>query len=386
MKVLLLNGSPKAKGSACACVQNYADYLIKDKADVVHASVKDEKLAQKALEEFESADVVLLAFPLYVDGLPSHLLAFLRQAEHMAKEGEGARLKHVYAVANCGFYEGEQAALSLNMISLWCDRAGFTYHGGLGVGGGPMLQMLYGLPPQKCRMIKNTLKELSALTNCALSVTDFPTRFTHPNIPRLFYQTAGHMGWKKDVKKNGGRKKRSVPQKIRRYTAKAPGWPKLPQHGLSTRLGPCRVMTHRTDMPCPLRSFNPSTLQPFDPSTLQPFTSNPSTLQPFNPSTLQPFNPSTLQPFNPSTLQPFNPSTLQPFNPSTLQPFNPSTLQPFNPSTLQPFNPSTLQPFNPSTLQPFNPSTLQPFNIIPGTRLFVCQKPVFFSFRASFCK
>lgn len=45
----------------------------------------------------------------------------------------------VYVLTNCGFIEGHQNALNLEQYECWTERAGLTWGGGVGIGGGVVL-------------------------------------------------------------------------------------------------------------------------------------------------------------------------------------------------------------------------------------------------------
>lgn len=53
-----------------------------------------------------------------------------------------SRLFRLYALSNNGFVEGKQNRPALHMLQAWCERAGISWGGGSGVGGGVMLQVL----------------------------------------------------------------------------------------------------------------------------------------------------------------------------------------------------------------------------------------------------
>ena len=52
----------------------------------------------------------------------------------------------VYAVVNCGFYEGRQNSLAIAMMENWCHRAGLRWGQGLGIGAGGMLAGIRNVP------------------------------------------------------------------------------------------------------------------------------------------------------------------------------------------------------------------------------------------------
>ena len=75
-------------------------------------------------------EAIVIAFPLYVDSLPSNLLRELEAHETGLPPGTP-----VYALANNGFYEGEQNAIAIAILRNWSLRAGLAWGQGAGLGG-----------------------------------------------------------------------------------------------------------------------------------------------------------------------------------------------------------------------------------------------------------
>lgn len=160
------------------------------------------------MKELDGADVWVFAYPLYVDGIPSQLLSCLVQLE---KTPVSNRKKVVYGIVNCGFYEGIQAETALAVLENWCKKAGHSWGGGIGVGGGGALAMLPDMAPgrgpkaqidkaltvlaERCRA--GTVMEKEARKNIYVSVA----------MPRTLYKMAGQLGWRKMIKNNGGKTK-----------------------------------------------------------------------------------------------------------------------------------------------------------------------------------
>lgn len=139
MNFLIVNASPKKKGGASRFFSNLFRLFLPglQKKAVSLSSRQD---FQKVLELFPDMDAVCLFVPLYVDSLPSHVVEFLIQAESYCKS-HSCRFR-LYALSNNGFVEGKQNRPALRMLQAWCERAGIPWGGGIGVGGGVMLQVL----------------------------------------------------------------------------------------------------------------------------------------------------------------------------------------------------------------------------------------------------
>lgn len=87
---------------------------------------------------------VILAVPVYVDGLPSHVVSFLQELQLYLKENP--HQFKLYVIANCGFYEGSQTKHLLAQVKLWCQNNHIEYAGGVGIGAGEMLGFIQYLP------------------------------------------------------------------------------------------------------------------------------------------------------------------------------------------------------------------------------------------------
>ena len=109
MQVALINGSPKRHRSASGCILKYLQPLLEQEGHVTAAfSLGRPELAPQDAKGIGDCDALIFALPLYVDGLPSHLVSCLGPPlwaveESLARSGE----RWVYMPSvNCGFYEG----------------------------------------------------------------------------------------------------------------------------------------------------------------------------------------------------------------------------------------------------------------------------------------
>lgn len=138
MKTILLNLSPKKSFSA-------SQYFLDVQRLFLSSPVVTEKLrtpgdSRRILPLLEDGDTVLFSLPLYVDGVPSHALSFLREMEQFCR-GRNIHLR-VYVLCNNGFIEGSQSKALMAVFQNFCIRSGFTWGGGIGTGGGVMLNIM----------------------------------------------------------------------------------------------------------------------------------------------------------------------------------------------------------------------------------------------------
>ena len=137
MKTIFINGSPKKRFCASA-------YFLFLQRLFVGGEKVNEKLRTPAdhkriLDQLIDAQAVVFGLPLYVDGIPSHVLRFLEEMETFCKEND--LHINIYCVANNGFIEGRQNEPLMQLFENFCSRAGLNWCGGVGIGGGVMLNV-----------------------------------------------------------------------------------------------------------------------------------------------------------------------------------------------------------------------------------------------------
>ena len=137
MRTIFINGSPKKR----FCASSYFLFLQRlfVGGEKVNEHLRTKGDYQRILDRLPGADAVVFGLPLYVDGVPSHVLGFLEEMERFCKE-KALRPK-VYVIANNGFIEGKQNEPLMRVMEHFCQRAGLTWGGGVGIGGGVMLNV-----------------------------------------------------------------------------------------------------------------------------------------------------------------------------------------------------------------------------------------------------
>ena len=121
MNVLLLNVSPKSRGSASAFYTSLLRLFLTG-CEVQVCPLRRAGDHENVFALLPWADAVVISAPLYVDAAPAHVAAFLEQAQQRCKETP-CRFT-LYAISNCGFPEGHQNELHLRIYEAWCRCAG----------------------------------------------------------------------------------------------------------------------------------------------------------------------------------------------------------------------------------------------------------------------
>lgn len=198
--VALITASPKKKYSTSGKMLEELKSLLPMEKQVAELYLTQASLDEDSLQMLVDAETLVFSFPLYVDGIPSHLLRFLREVEARCKDR--SLHKSVYTLINCGFYEGEQTENAMKILENWCTRCGFAFCGGLGVGAGGMWHSIKDVPPGHGPK-KTYGKHLEKFAHSIEQQTAYGKTFTTVDFPRLAYKMAGESGWKKAAKKNG---------------------------------------------------------------------------------------------------------------------------------------------------------------------------------------
>lgn len=208
MKITMINGSPKAKNSAS---ETLLSMLKKECGQEAGEIVWNKSQVQEGeLSEVLESDVLVIAFPLYIDSVPSHLLRCLMQAEEYVRlhgKRENTREKiRVYVLLNNGFFQGKQNIPAIEVMKHWADRCGFVFGQAVGVGGGGMISFIKAVPdghgPKK--NLTCALREMAG--NIAQGKSG-ETLVFELNYPALAYKWQAEYGWRMSAKKNGLKRK-----------------------------------------------------------------------------------------------------------------------------------------------------------------------------------
>ena len=203
MRIALINGSPKVNSSASGTLLEDLKGYWSEKAEVVDFGFHSSTISKEVIKELAKADVWVFSYPLYVDGIPGHLLSCLIQLEEACLQNPSI---HIYGIVNCGFYEGIQAELALKLLQNWSAKAGFVWSGGVGVGGGGGLAMMPKLEPGQGPKAPID-KALEILADTILKKEIKENNYISIAFPRFLYKMGAQMGWRQMIKANGGKVK-----------------------------------------------------------------------------------------------------------------------------------------------------------------------------------
>ena len=182
------------------------------------------------------ADVVILAYPLYVFGLPAPAVQALERlaeawreragqadgsaaagsaadgsaadgsaAAGSAATGSAADGPHLVTIVNCGFPEHAHNDLSTEMCRLFAAQAGWHWSGALSLGGGGVIE---GRPLRErgplARSARRALEQTAAALHDGRDVPAEAVRLmAKPMIPARLYRWMSNYGWRRMAAGNG---------------------------------------------------------------------------------------------------------------------------------------------------------------------------------------
>jgi multimeric flavodoxin WrbA len=212
-RAVLLVGSPRTRKSTSAALGNYLFKQltrrgVQTEALQVYTAFSSPERRAGALEKLEAADLVVLAFPLYVDSLPAPVVAALESiAAERLGQSAGQRLA---AIANCGFPEASHNETALAICAEFARQSGFAWAGGLALGGGE--GVVHGTPLEqldgRAIPIKKSLEiaadALAAGESIPAAASELLAR---PAVPNWLYLLLGAYGWRQQAGRYGVRRK-----------------------------------------------------------------------------------------------------------------------------------------------------------------------------------
>jgi hypothetical protein len=214
-RAVLLVGSPRTKKSTSASLGSYLMAQLAARGLAVetiqiYTAFNAAGRRRAALEVLDAADLVVLAFPLYVDSLPAPVIAALEgiarhRAERSAHQGVSAR-QRLAAIANCGFPEASHNATALAICAEFARQSGLGWAGGLALGGGEGL--VHGTPLDeldgRAIPIRRSLEMAAAALADGQPIPQAARDLlARPTVPAWMYRLLGGYGWKQRARQYG---------------------------------------------------------------------------------------------------------------------------------------------------------------------------------------
>ena len=212
MKISMINGSPKVASSCSGLLLNQLQKDILNKAgssitskDFTLYQINRNPLSDRDIAEIIISDIIVVAFPLYVDGIPSHMLAALYQLEEAFSGLSVSAKPTFYGIINNGFSEGFQNQHAANMLKLFCQRAGISFGQVFATGAGEMMRsMIEANAPFGEGLLSFVKEPWNSFVEHIISQESASSVFCSLKMPGVLFRIIGnHTFWKPAAKKNG---------------------------------------------------------------------------------------------------------------------------------------------------------------------------------------
>lgn len=212
-KALLLVGSPKGFESTSNSLGEYLLGKLQSggyQTEKIHIqiAVHNQEKTAEMLAEVADSDLLILAFPLFIDCLPAPVTLALEKIAENKKTTPVARRSRVLAIVNNGFPDSSQNATAVAICRQFAKEINLDWAGGLMLGGGGVIN---GVSLDEAPMVKNVKKALDLSAEDLLqgrSISDKAVKLmAKPIMPNLLYTMFANMGWKSMAKKYGQQKK-----------------------------------------------------------------------------------------------------------------------------------------------------------------------------------
>ena len=220
-RALLIVGSPKTKETSTSSIlgglflERLEERGWQTESLTLRASLHRPEGEGELLSSIERAGLILLVFPLYANALPylvTKALGMIAAHRRAVPEPPPQRL---VAIVNSGFPETHQNAVALAICREFAVQSGFTWAGGLALGGGGIVgsQPLTGArrtrPPVKhvVAAIERTAAALAEGLPVPVEAVRMIAESPIPLVPfalwRWLYLRIGGKGFEKLAAKNG---------------------------------------------------------------------------------------------------------------------------------------------------------------------------------------
>ena len=210
--VLLLVGSPKNSSSTSAALGDYLTLRLEElglsiEKEYIYKLIRKEEGQKKILSIVDNTDLIILAFPLYVDCLPAGVIETLELIANHRKLMNNPKKIGFVVLINCGFPEAEQNNTAIAICKIFAREVGFEWKGALSLGMGPAIE---GKPvEERGGMVRNLKKGYNLAAKALAEGKIIPEEayelVTKRFIAKSLYTKIGNLGWKKQAKKFGVR-------------------------------------------------------------------------------------------------------------------------------------------------------------------------------------
>lgn len=205
MRIAMINGSPKLGKSTSGMMLEKMKTFINAEHETTFYNINKNPLNEDQYTEICHMDILLFAFPLFIDAIPSHLFRMIIELEQYLKKEKQENI-YVYAIINNGFYEGHQNKVAIDIMKNWCYKAGINFGMAICTGAGEMVGSLENVPIGH-GPLTNLGKAMDSLTDSIHKKSIEKSILFSPNFPKFAWKFMADSFWNSSGKKNKLKKK-----------------------------------------------------------------------------------------------------------------------------------------------------------------------------------
>jgi multimeric flavodoxin WrbA len=205
---LLLVASPRGFKSTSASLGTYLLEKLEQGGFETHkihvqSAMHTAQGQSELLAKAAASNLIILAFPLYIDSLPAQLILALEKVAQQRRSTASPKPQRLVAIVNNGFPEASQNATAVAICRQFANEAGIDWAGGLSLGGGGAIN---GANLKDAGYIARHVVESLDLAVADLlvqrPVSDEAVALMAKNvIPRWLFLFFANRGWKGMAKK-----------------------------------------------------------------------------------------------------------------------------------------------------------------------------------------
>lgn len=219
-RALLLAGSPKPGVSASRSFAEAVGSRLEargwdTRTERVSPAFADATRMGELLDAIAESDLVVLAFPVYVDSPPAPVLRLLETWESAIADGAfaGTAPKRLAVLTQCGFPEASHCDFSVAVCRRFAEKTGVAWAGALAFGMGAAIE---GRVPEQSPL-NGRIEQLDAAVDALAADDVIPAEataaFARPLAPAWSYPLLGGRMWSRQAKSRGC----TEPLNLRRY-------------------------------------------------------------------------------------------------------------------------------------------------------------------------
>lgn len=164
LRVCLVNGSLRGpKASSNRFLARIERFLDPAKIEVAHLSVRAKLpngYPEETVASLNSADAVVLAFPLFSYCLPGATIRLLEEWARYAKFRPAGGGTRVYVLVNCGYADPKVNEEAIRVVRNFCVRLGLDWRFAVAIGCGPAVLMTAPIDLRLRRALKSVAEDI----------------------------------------------------------------------------------------------------------------------------------------------------------------------------------------------------------------------------------